>query len=308
MNEQLNLMLNDINSRMKTREKVQSREDYYSRSYILFEMVKILKNRYLSVRKLKDDKYILSRYFLGYSLELFKDSMARNNVTKDASAKMYYDLAIYKNEKGFTPLFSFNRDKRKEEKKVFSGRGQEGAYLDYLKGYDFAIDIDSKNLKVAWKEAKKIKDVFDEYKLPYSIRFSGSKGFHFTIDQRFIEIKDKYEDHPSLFGKVVNNLVCDEFGKDKEGNPKGHVDFSIYDLRRILKLPYSICNNNGSEYVVLPLTNEEFINWKYEDMLMESVMKNKKIKDRGILERTFNLSDAELSNNFTEFIGDYSDG
>lgn len=244
---------------------VLNRKDWYNTDYIVYNIISQLKYRYLSIiKQSKKDpkKKILSRYYMGYSLDLFRDSLKRNGAFDDTSSKIYFDLATYKDENGFTPIFSFDKQQRKEQKKLFSGdpNKNNGQYLKLIKSYDFAIDIDCKNLKTAWKDTKRIKGIFDEYKLPYSLRFSGSKGFHFVIDSRFIDLKIKTIDLPDLFGTIVQNLAKDEWGVDKKGNPKGNIDFSIYDARRILKLAYSLCNNDGVEYVCLPLSDENFNN------------------------------------------------
>lgn len=281
------------------------RKDYYSTDYILHNIISQLKNRYLTIRKKskKDPKKnVVSRYYQGYSLNLLKDSLRRNEILKDTSAKIYFDLATWKDEKGYTPIFSFNMKKRKIEKREFSGKPKmkDGTYLKLINSYDFAIDIDSKNLKKAWKEAKVIKDIFDKRRLPYSLRFSGSKGFHFVIDSKFIELNQKPVELPGIFGRVVNNIMEDELLKC--------IDTSIYDARRVLKLAYSLCNNNGIEYICLPLTDKQFDNWKYEDMQMLKILPNREIRifQRGILERDFGLNEKQLKTNFLKFIKEYS--
>lgn len=284
---------------------ITNRKEYYSQDYILYEIVKQLKYRYLSIRKInkKDPKkYILSRYYMGYSLPLLKDSLRRNGVLLDNSSKIYFDLAEWIDANGNTPIFSFKKSIRDKQKKEFSGSPikHDGKYLDLINSYPFAIDIDNKNLKIAWKEAKVIKDIFDKYELPYSLRFSGSKGFHFVIDSRFIELDKKVIDLPELFGKVVNNIMTDELLKS--------IDTSIYDARRVLKLAYSLCNNNGVEYICLPLDDKNFNSWKYEDMEMLKILPNPNIRifKRGLLERNLNLTERQLKNNFLKFIEDYS--
>jgi hypothetical protein len=279
-----------------------TREDYYSTDYVIFNIISQLKNRYLSVRrrdKKKENKWILSRYYMGYSKQLFLDSLRRNEVFQDQSAKIYFDLAQWKNEEGITPIFSFEKNKRAIEKREFSGDPgkNNGAYLKLISSYSFAIDIDSKSPKKAYKDAKAVKLIMDKYKLPYSLKFSGSKGFHFVIDSQFIELGVKPIDLPGLFGKVVNNLMNDERIKT--------IDTSIYDARRILKIAYSLCNNDGKEYVCLPLSDEEFDNWKYEDMEMSRVLAKVKLFKRGLLTRLYGLTEEQLKMNFKKFIEDY---
>jgi len=272
-----------------------NRQWYYSQKYVLFEICKQLKHRYLSVRKKKKDgKWELARYYQGYSVELLKESLERNDVLNNVSAKIYFDLATWKDDNGITPIFSYDVEKRKEQKEEFS---KNGGYIKLIRSYDFAIDIDNKNIKKAWKEAKVIKEIFDSYKLPYSVKFSGSKGFHFLIDSKWIKTRHKPINLPGFFGKIVNNLVDDERLKS--------VDLSIYDARRIFKLAYSLCNNNGKEYVCLPLDDEQFENFKIEDMKLDNVIKKVKIFKRGLLERNHGLSEKQLKLNTLKFLKDY---
>ena len=49
---------------------VSSREEYYNQKYVIYEILKQLKYKYLSVRKAnknKAGKYILSTYYIQYS-------------------------------------------------------------------------------------------------------------------------------------------------------------------------------------------------------------------------------------------------
>jgi len=281
------------------------REWYYSQPMVLYNIISQLKGRYLSVRKKNKKagkKFILARYYMGYSIPLLQDSLKRNNVLNDSSAKIYFDLATWKDESGITPLFSFNMEKRKKQKKVFSGnpKKKNGRFLSLMNSYDFAIDIDSKNIKTAWKEAKKIKSILDDYRLPYSLRFSGSKGFHFVIDAKWIKTRVKITNRADYFGKIVGKIINDEKLKC--------IDTSIYDPRRILKLAYSLCNNNGKEYVALPLSDKQFDEFKYENMELSNILNVLKIQffKRGLIERDHNLGEKELNSNVLMFLKDYS--
>ena len=283
---------------------IKTRSDWYSNNFVLYNIINQLKHRYLSVgKKNKKDpkKRMLTRYYMGYSLDLLKDSLERNGVLHDPSAKIYYDLATWKNSENITPIFSFNNDKRTEQKKKFTGTPgkNNGEYITLMKSYDFCIDIDSKDLMKAHKEAKIIKGIFDKYKICYQLRFSGSHGFHFCIDAKYITTRIKPINRPALFGKIVENLSRDE----RLSTP----DMSIYDARRVLKLAYSLCNNDGTEYVALPLDNRQFEFWKYEDMRMSEVAKPYKVKlfKRGLLERDHGLSEQQLKRNVSKFIKEY---
>lgn len=275
--------------------KVTTRLEYYSQPYVLYNLVQQLRNRYISVRRMNrgGTKWILARYYMGYSIETLKDSLRRNKVLEGPSAKIYYDLAIWLGANGKTPLFSFEKHKRLEQKKQFS----EGGYKKLMQGLDFAIDIDSKDLNKAHHDAKLIKEVFDMYKLPYSVKFSGTKGFHFVIDSKWITLDKKPIFWADMFYKAVENLILDENLE--------YIDTTIYDPRRILKLAYSLCNNNGIEYVCLPLDDKQFDNFKYENMRLDNVMKSIKLFQRGLLERHHFLDGDQLKSNVMKFLKDY---
>ena len=103
--------------------KVLDRKSYYQQPYVLHNLINQLKYRYLSVRKenpKKKGSYILSRYYQGYSIPILNESLRRNNVLNDTSAKLYFDLATFQDEKGNTPLFNFNKKKREEDKERFN--------------------------------------------------------------------------------------------------------------------------------------------------------------------------------------------
>lgn len=279
------------------------RWNYYQQPMVLYNIIPQLRNRYLSFRKVNNGKNILSRYYQGYSIQTLKDSLNRHKADKDTSVKLYFDLSTWKDENGYTPIFSFDSNKREEEKKRFSGHALRGGgeYEKLINSHDFAIDIDSKDVRKAWKEAKEIKEVFDEYKLPYSLKFSGSKGFHFLIDSRFTDMQDyKVLEYPRIFGIAVNNLIDDMNLKC--------IDTSIYDPRRILKVAYSLNHKDGKEYVCLPLTDEQFNNWDIEQMELDNVMKNIKLFKRGLLERNHGLTEKQLKQNFDKFIEDFANG
>lgn len=275
---------------------ITNRREWYSTEYILHQIRPQLVNRYLSVRKFntKTKKIILSRYYMGYNLELLKKSLDRNNVLNDTSAKIYYDLSVWKNKEGITPIFSYEKNERKKQKEEFS---KNDVWKKYIVDYDFAIDFDDKNINNAWKECGKVKEIFDNYKTPYYCQFSGTKGFHLIINSKWIKTRIKPIKRAELFGKIVDNIRKDERLKT--------IDMTIYDPRRILKISYSLCNNDGEEYVVLPLNDSQFDLFNIENMRMENVLRNIRIFQRGLLERNHGLSEKSLILNTSKLLKDY---
>lgn len=277
---------------------ITNREEYYSQPMVLYNLVNQLKYKYLSCRKVKPDgKAILSRYYMGYSLDLLKQSLEKLNVLNDTSAKLYFDLSYWKNDEGKTPLFNFDNVKRKEDKKKFNEE-----FSTCFVGYDFGIDIDAKDLKIAHRDTQKIKKLFDKYKLPYSLKFSGGKGFHFLIQDKWFSHRMKAKNKVLLFQRL-SKVIIGVCGL-KSVNDGGTFDDTIYDDRRIFKLAYSLQNKNGKEYCVLPLSDFQFDNFKLEHMGLSNVMIPSycKLFKRGLLERDFGLTEKQLKCNILKFL------
>lgn len=280
---------------------ITNRKEYYSQPMVLYNLVNQLKYKYLSCRKVKGKKAVLSRYYMGYSLDLLKQSLEKLNVLNDTSTKLYFDLSYWKNEEGKTPLFNFETVKRKEDKKKFNEEFQK-----CFVGYDFGIDIDAKDLKIAHRDTQKIKNLFDKYKLPYSLKFSGGKGFHFLIQDKWFSQKMKAKNKVLLFQRLANIImnVC----KLKSTEKGGTFDDTIYDDRRIFKLAYSLQNKEGVEYCCLPLDDFQFDTWTLEKMELSNIMKPSycKLFKRGLLERDFDLTEKQLKSNVSKFIKECS--
>lgn len=172
------------------------------------------------------------------------------------------------------PMTSFKAETKKDEMALFNAN-----YGDYIKGYDLFIDLDNENMDLVYASTKKLKDLFDKYKLPYVLTYSGSKGFHLTIDYKDLpdQIKDlPYKDIAHLFKLFAYELKISEKIKD--------VDNSIYDLRRIKKTPYSVVYPYYR--VALPLSDEQFNNFKVSDVFLPNLIeKVESFNHRGLLTR-----------------------
>ena len=125
--------------------------------------------------------------------------------------------------------------------------------------YDFFLDIDSPTedkIQVASSDTYKICSYLDDMKIPYSLRFSGN-GFHIFIPHSsFTEIKHHFNPYTiegsiySLYTKIAQAITkrFTEF-----------VDESIYDSRRVIKIPFSVSITEKKAYVVAPLQKEELL-------------------------------------------------
>lgn len=267
---------------------------WYEQQFVKFEMVKQLQNKFLSIMTKRDEEKrgILMRYLLGYKVEVLDNVLKKYNVY-NLNTKLYFDLATYSKDK---PFISYNMEERQEQKKKFNEE-----IIKYIVGYDFALDIDSdKKIMDAWKVANKIKKLFDEFKLPYSLRFSGN-GFHFYIPYNFFNQKIKIPNLVKNFGIIAVNMAetLNIPRTDKESSYG--LDCSIFDIRRIIKLCYSISN----EKVVLPLDDNQWNNFNIDDMKIDKILSNIKIFKRGTLIRSYDLTEKELIKNTQKFFREY---
>ena len=181
---------------------------------------------------------------------------------------------------------------------------------EIIKKYEKLINSEIGIVKVKKIQENKCKKVYDvsventenffggEY--PILLHNSGQKGFHFIIHYRYFDGRIKAKNKVLLcqkLSKVIMN-VC----KLKSITEGGTFDDTIYDDRRIFKLAYSLQNKDGQEYCVLPLDDYQFENWKLEDMELSNVMKKVKLFKRGLLTRTYGLTEKKLRSNLRKFI------
>ena len=164
-------------------------------------------------------------------------------------------------------------------------------------GYDYIIDIDAPNLLLAYRDAKKVYDYFISANIPFGINFSGGKGFHIRIPWAKIEntLTEYIQTRKSNASKDTNtNLESDDIKKlpdlFKQVTEKlisslklKYVDTTIYQLLRVIRVPYSVHQNN--RYVCLPLTNEQFENFDTLMCRKEDVLSIFPLKNRGMMYR-----------------------
>ncbi|HEY0090095.1 MAG TPA: hypothetical protein VGB37_14710 [Candidatus Lokiarchaeia archaeon] len=148
-------------------------------------------------------------------------------------------------------------------------------------------------------DAKILKDYLDEYNIPYSIIFSGNKGFQVVIDGEYLEI-EKIE-----LGNVYPHKIIQENIK-KMLNLEYCDSANVGISSRLRKLPYSLVSNgeeNETEMnVALPLDDFQFEGFKLENVKLKSVLSSIKLIRRGNLERFQNLSFEEKRKNLKSFI------
>jgi hypothetical protein len=264
------------------------REKWYSNTFILFEIVKNLqyKETVFLEKKPKEleRRARVIRCLNGWTLDLLKSDFQYFRFIPCPYLNIYGSLMSFKG----MPLFSPNPSTRSVQYKEWT----DGRYIDKAIGYDFALDLDGETIKQAHDDAKKVKSIFDRFELPYSLRFSGSKGFHFVIENKYLPIM-------SMNTKIelLNTLTLRI--KNIENIPA--IDDSIVDDRRVLKTPYSFDRGN----ICLPLDDYQFGNFHVGMVEASNVLETIKLKNRGTLVRNLSIPCTKAINHFGELIKEY---
>ncbi len=187
-------------------------------------------------------------------LDIWLKSMGVWDDRKDYN--LYYSLAKY--DKGI-PFGSLNLSERD------FGNWSRDNWKE-IKEYDFLLDIDCNNhneMDFAYYSAKKVKEYFDKLGVPYCIRFSGM-GFHFIVPYDYFSYLNLSFDPLSenniygFFMRIAMRLhsLFSEM-----------IDVGIYDLRRVVKVPYSLALYDGKEYLCVPFgCREEFDDFRLKNM------------------------------------------
>jgi len=173
-----------------------------------------------------------------------------------AYVNMYYSLATFDGGIPFQDLRVFLHDNKtwnaEANKKIIS--------------YDCLIDIDAGNhseIQGAYESAKNIKNYFDFYGVPYQLRFSGC-GFHFVIPYKYLP------QHLSFLPLEKPNVYnfCYLLAKFIKDNLSEMVDETIFDSRRLIKIPFSLALYEDNSFVCFPYDKDTiklFKHFKLED-------------------------------------------
>lgn len=198
---------------------------------------------------------------------------------------VYNSLAHYPN----LPMFSFNKIQKRTEMDDFNIN-----FMRYMTGYDFLLDIDNPDIGKAYKTLVKVKQIFDEYKIPAWYCFSGKKGFHVRI---------YYDDLPMDYKNMGFKDMCDMFKKFAERfaivNGFHDIDYTIFDLRRIAKTPYSIVY--PYYMVALPLSDQDIAEFDLKKMTLPyNIARIDDMLNRGVMVRPG--KQENLKKLFTEYL------
>lgn len=239
------------------------RRTWYSNQLILYQIIENL--------KYKETVFLRSgcvhRCIKANAIRFLEMNFDRYKFFKEPF-NLYGSLAHYPD----MPSFSFNRVEKRQEQDQFNLD-----YQDYMTKYDFLIDIDNPDLAHALVTLKKSMEHFKG--VPYYTIFSGTKGFHIKVD---------YDDFPDEFKQMSFVDLCNLFKRFAENfslvNNLTDIDYSIYDLRRIAKTPYSVVF--PYYFVALPMSDDMIHNFELEEYSIKTCLsKVSEMRNRGVLKR-----------------------
>lgn len=184
---------------------------------------------------------------------------------KEIPYNIYQSLAIYRNG---IPNQSMNLSERNNNDWLVEHERE-------MIGYDFLLDIDCNDhsqIMWAWESADNIFKFLDKLKIPMRLHFSG-RGFHIIIPHYKIS-KHSFNSYRSKNIYTAYSEFADFFHKEFSQM----VDKSIYDPRRLCKIPYSLANFENNSYVCWSFhTYREFKKFRLEDykseVMGESIIK-----------------------------------
>lgn len=234
--------------------------DWYKTPQVKFRMIQFTYNRETMFIKKEDNRGgATTRMLRIHNLNSFFVWSKRLNMFKlNREYNLYYSLAKYKNGIPYTTLDMKNRD--------FSDWNNN--HWKEMESYDFLLDIDAgshSDIMFAHYSAWNIKNRFDDLNVPYHLRFSG-RGFHFVMPFACFgfqegDVSFNPDDKENIYF-VFMNIAMELHNRYSE-----MVDTSIYDSRRVTKIPYSLALYDGRNYVCASFSSdEEFENFNLKDM------------------------------------------
>jgi len=265
------------------------RKEYYKKIYVLFEMLKLMKDREVVFMD-NEENWKCIRGLTIKSINFFKDCFEMFNFF-DKNYNIYISCAKYSD----IPIFNFNLKKRSEETcKWFNFESYKN-----ITSFDMLFDFDCKD-----KDRKKYNTQLTNFctllkknKIPFYIFFSGNNY------QIIIESEVWNYNNINLNRKIIPEVkyiienIRNRFGLY-------YVDVvGVNVSNKIRKLPYSLVNN----YICLPLhyinKNSFYTNTKKKYSMTE-VMKKIRIEYRGL--KMFCDLDRETNQkNFKRFLKKY---
>jgi len=258
---------------------------YYGNYRIQHLLIKYLKDRELAllspkaynfnyaIRNLRVHNTQSMQFWLKYIRMFDSPSRAYN---------LYYSMAKF--EDGI-PYRNVKDGNLKEDWAEWNKKAKES-----IIEYDMLIDIDAgdfSEMDAARMSAINIKQYLDFKDAPYYLRYSGM-GFHFVIPYRFFPRLSCAPDMKNNIYRLMKKLakyLYDHFSE--------MVDLTIYDSRRIAKLPYSLSLYDSGAYVCCPIhelkdfdfTKMKLGNFKYPDSFYADMLHNASGDLKGLFEK-----------------------
>lgn len=273
-------------------------KDWYKNQMVKYLILPTIRERtvdFITPRKIQEEREIKRpafRYLRVNSIKGFDFNIDRAGVIED-SRNFYSSVAHVSSE---FPILSWDFTKEKQQRKEINDN-----FESYVVGYDLKFDIDNSDLEKAHEDATKLKNLLDEYKIPYYVIFSGNKGFNFTIDDSFIPESVPVLKRPEIFLKLAQKIA--------ERENIESLDLGVYTIGRVFKVPYSVEMHKG--FVALPLSDpqfKDFLEMMDKDMFsIENVVNFvKPLMNRGLLTRHHQVNQPQLIENvqnlFDEFL------
>ena len=153
--------------------------------------------------------------------------------TMEKPVNWYYSLAVLR----AMPVPSFDLVKRKAQSEYFNAN-----FHHFVDGYDIGFDFDGKihGADVALADMRRLHKWMQMKNIQHSVRTSSYTGFHINIFSRYMW------QPPFRFRKSLVPYLCLFIGKAlKHELTLTSLDTSIFDLRRIWNVPYSMDIKSG---------------------------------------------------------------
>ncbi len=267
-----------------------TREYWYQQTYILFEIIKQFSEGKEMVFIEKQDGTIIDRKpkvircINAGTIDYLKKNFDAFRFLQFPNFNIYFSLANYNR----MPQFSFSPVERAKQYAEWSNKG----YREKAKGYDWGIDIDADTWQEGLSDALRVKALFDQYSLPYSVKWSGQKGFHLLIEHKWL---------PQISFRRLVSLLSELTTMIREIDGISNIDDSIIDERRVLKAGYTW--DRGK--ITLPLDDNQLKNFDPVMVQPEWIYRNIQIKGRGMLTRNTDQLPEMARQNFIRMANNF---
>ncbi len=261
-------------------------KQWYANKNVLFAITKLFKNKEGIFNPLESKGMI--RWLRIHHSKILETQFKQFSFFK-RKTNLYYSLAKY-NDLG---IFSYAQKIRKEQSREWIEKLNN--HLDDEVSYiDFVLDFDSEDILESLKDVRRVKYLFDKFKICYMIQFSGKKGFHIIIKGN--NTIDRTPSYQYLFYKLLAENLAEKLELKT-------LDLSIFDPRRIIKMTYSIDVRTNN--IVRPLSDDDIIFFDKSLVDLETNINNiNNIINKGLIFRNNQLSDIQKRNNFLKLVGD----